>query len=84
MKLVSTIIDQAVGMFIDDGMLALLCAALIVGVAVAVLLLGLRPGVPSLRVGSSQLFGRHFYPTRLGHCHAGKALCRGLNAGPPS
>lgn len=44
MNLFRIILDEAIGMFVDDGMLALLCAVLIAVVTAAILLLGL-PGL---------------------------------------
>ena len=44
MKLLKTIMNEAVGMFVDDSMLALLCVGLIAAVAVAVFVLSL-PGL---------------------------------------
>lgn len=44
MNALRTILEQTLGLFVDDGMLARLCVALIAIVAVATLLLGL-PGL---------------------------------------
>lgn len=41
MNIFRTVLDEAIGLFVDDGMLALLCGVLIAVVAGAVLLLGL-------------------------------------------
>jgi hypothetical protein len=53
MNALKTILEEAIGMFVDDGMLALLCAMLIVAAAVAVLALG----VPGLWAGLLLLVG---------------------------
>ena len=44
MNMLKSILEEVVGLFIDDGMLALLCVVLIAVVTVAILLLGL-PGL---------------------------------------
>jgi hypothetical protein len=44
MNLLKSILDEIIGLFIDDGMLAMLCGVLIAMVTGAVLLLGL-PGL---------------------------------------
>jgi hypothetical protein len=44
MSMLKSILREVIGLFIDDGMLALLCVALIAAVTVAILLLGL-PGL---------------------------------------
>jgi hypothetical protein len=41
MNLFKMIVDEAVGMFVDDGMLALLCVVLVALVATAIWLLSL-------------------------------------------
>ena len=43
MSVLKAILDEAIGMFVDDGMLALLCVVLITVVTVAVLALRLNP-----------------------------------------
>lgn len=53
MKLLKAIIKEAIGMFVDDGMLALLCALLVAVATVAVLVLGL----PALWGGLVLLIG---------------------------
>ena len=44
MNMLKTIVDEIIGLFVDDGMLALLCVVLIAVVTGAILLLGL-PGL---------------------------------------
>ena len=53
MNTLKSILEEVVGLFIDDGMLALLCVVLIALVTGAVLLLGL----PSLWGGTLLLVG---------------------------
>lgn len=53
MSMLKSILDEIIGLFVDDGLLALLCVALIAVVTVASLLLGL----PGLWGGTVLLIG---------------------------